>query len=256
MELNFTNLTWSDKMQLGAALFGVLSIITFIFYFLRLLFVKNLVKRYEFMSANEIGYYKAATVLFAIGLAMLFNSFIAGLFNTSFSFAIGLFLSGIVGVVFGYALFAYFDVYYPFTLDKRLSKIRFKTRVNPQNGKPMRLLNEQEEDVHLTEDQLKDEKSFAFDYDVWIDDSTGFKLIERYDGHLYALECEECNFRTLKEVKEEIIKSPSYEDKGMLLKHFKCSNCGHKAYKEVSIAPLSYERDIHQQTFTRPEVKA
>ena len=244
METQFTSMTWPEKMQLGAAVFGVLALLAVAYYFLKLTTVSRYTKRYEFMSSREINHFKVASVLIAIAFAMLFNSFIAGLFQTTFTFVAGLFLSGIVGVVIGYAIFAYFDVYYPFLLEKRLMKVRFRPRVNPQNGNSMRILNEHEEDVHLTEEMIGHEKAFAYDYDVWIDDETGFKIIERYDGHLHALMCDECHFRTLKDFKEEIIKSPTASEKGLLVKHFKCSNCGHREMREVSIAPLESVQEV------------
>lgn len=244
METQFTNMNWSEMMQIGAAVFGVLSVLIVLYYFLKLTTVSRYTKRYEFMSSFEIIHFKIASVLLAIAVAMLFNSFIAGLFQTTFTFVAGLFLSGIVGVVVGYAIFAYFDVYYPFVLENRLMKVRFRSRVNPKNGNSMRLLNEHEEDVHLTGDMIKQEKAFAYDYDVWIDDETGFKIIEKYDGHLHALICNECNFRTLKDYKEEIVQSPTTSEKGLLLKHFKCSNCGHREGREVAIAPLGTEQEL------------
>lgn len=244
METQFANLSWIEQMRLGAAVFGVLALLVVLYYFLKLPTISKRVKRYEFMSAREISHFKTASVLLAIGCAMLFNSFIAGLFQTTFTFSAGLFLSAIVGVVVGYAIFAYFDVYYPFILEKRLMNVRFKPRVNPKNKNQMRLLNEHEEDVHLTEEMIKQEQKFAYDYDVWIDEKTGFKIIERYDGHLHALVCPECAFRTLKDYKEEIIQSPSAHEKGKLLKHFACSNCGHRENREVSIAPLQEEQEV------------
>ncbi|MGK7390803.1 MAG: hypothetical protein ACNS60_10635 [Candidatus Cyclobacteriaceae bacterium M2_1C_046] len=244
METQITNMTWTELMQSGAAIFGVLAVLVVLYYFLKLTTVSRYTKRYEFMSSLEIPHLKTASVLIAIAFAMLFNSFIAGLFETTFTFIAGLFLSTIVGVVVGYAIFAYFDVYYPFVLEDRLMKVRFRPRINPSNGNSMRLLNEHEEDVHLTEEMIKQEKSFAYDYDVWIDDESGFKKIERYDGHLHALICDECNFRTLKDYKEEIVVAPTTVEKGLLIKHFKCSNCGHREGREVTVAPLETEQKL------------
>lgn len=242
METQFTNLSWPEQMQIGAAILGVSAILIVLFYYIKLATISNPGKRYKYMSVREINNYKTATVILAVAVAMVFNSFIAGLFDSSFTFMTGIFLSALLGFIVGYSLFAYFDVYYPFILEKRLSRIRFKPRVNPENNRKMRLLNEKEEDVHLTPEMMKHEQTFAYDYDVWIDEETGYKLIERYDGHLQALLCEECNFRTLKDYKEEIIKSPTEHERGLLLKHFECSNCGHRESREVSVAPLEFEK--------------
>jgi hypothetical protein len=244
METQFTNLSWPEQMQIGAAVLGVSAILIVLYYYLKLTTISNLGKRHEYISTREINHYKAATVVIAVAVAMVFNSFIAGLFDSSFTFLTGIFLSALLGFIVGYALFAYFDVYYPFVLEKKLANIRFKPRVNPQNNHKMRLLNENEEDVHLSPEMMKHERAFAYDYDVWIDEETGYKLIERYDGHLQALLCEECNFRTLKDYKEVIIKSPTQQERGLLLKHYECTNCGHRESKEVSVAPLDYEESL------------
>lgn len=241
METIFTNLTWPETLRAVAAILVVGAGMVTIYYFIRKSAISNLVKRYEFMSDREIPFFKASSILIAIAVAMVFNSFIANLFNTSFTIGAGIFLSMIVGFIVGYSMFAYFDVYYPFVLEKRLMKLRFTPRLNPKTGKPLRLLNEHEEDVHMTSEMLKHERTFAYDYDIWIDEETGFKLVERYDGHLHALMCDDCNFRTLKDYREEILKSPTYEEKGVLVKHFKCSNCGHMEKREVFIAPLQAE---------------
>ena len=246
METIFTNFTWPEQMQAGAAVMGVSAIMIILHYHIKLSIIKNMAKRYEFMSLREISRYKTATLVFAVGVAMFFNSFIAHLFDSSFTFITGIFLSALLGFIVGYSLFAYFDIYYPFILEKRLANVRFKPRVNPHNNHQMRLLNEKEEDVHLTPEMLRHERAFAYDYDVWIDEQTGYKLIEQYDGHLQALLCEECNFRTLRDYKEEVVLSPTQQERGVLLKHYECTNCGHKELKEVSIAPLGFEEELQK----------
>ena len=62
----------------------------------------------------------------------------------------------------------------------------------------MKLLSEEEEDVHLDEGMQAEENIFSVDYDVWIDEETGFTQIDKYAGHLHALECPECSYQTLK----------------------------------------------------------
>jgi len=74
---------------------------------------------------------------------------------------------------------------------------------------------------------------FSIDYDVWKDEETGYVKIERYSGHLHALQCPECNYQTFKVVREEILKIPVGLEEGQLLKHFQCGYCGYKAKKTV-----------------------
>jgi hypothetical protein len=97
----------------------------------------------------------------------------------------------------------------------------------------MKLLGEEEEDAYLDEGMQAEENVFSIDYDVWKDEESGYVKIEKYSGHLHALQCPECNYQTFKVVKEEILRLPSGTDEGELLKHFQCGYCGYKAKKSV-----------------------
>ena len=97
----------------------------------------------------------------------------------------------------------------------------------------MKLLSEEEEDVHLDEGMQAEENLYSVDYDVWKDEETGFIKIEKYAGHLHAIQCPECNYQTFKVQREEIVKQPSTTEEGELIKHYQCSYCGYKARKNV-----------------------
>jgi hypothetical protein len=125
--------------------------------------------------------------------------------------------------------------YYPFYIEKRLKELRYRPRVSPKTGKPMKLLSEAEEDAYLDEGMQAEENVFSIDYDVWKDEESGFIKIEKYAGHLHALECPECNYQTFKVVKEEILKAPTATEEGELLKHYQCSYCSYKAKKTVTL---------------------
>ena len=103
----------------------------------------------------------------------------------------------------------------------------------------MRLLTEDEEDIHLTDEMIEHEEAMKYEYDVWIDDETGHKFIERYDGQQHAKLCPSCNFTTLKEYKEEEIEAPSQTKAGLAKKFYRCSYCQHHEAHEVKIAALS-----------------
>jgi DNA-directed RNA polymerase subunit RPC12/RpoP len=125
--------------------------------------------------------------------------------------------------------------YYPFFIEKRLKVLRYKPRVSPKTGKPMKLLSEEEEDAYLDEGMQAEENVFSVDYDVWKDEETGFIKIEKYSGHLHAIQCPECNYQTFKVTREEIVKTPSPTEEGELVKHYTCSYCGHKGKKSVHL---------------------
>ena len=196
--------------------------------------------KYKFINKNEIKYLWYTTISLAITFSLFLNSLIVRthVTQTSFVLIIKTFISLIIGFAVGYAISIYLNVYYPFHLEKRLAKLRFKKRISPKTGKEMRLLNEDEEDLHLTAEMIEQENISAFDYDVWLDEETGYKLIEQYEGNSHALLCNNCRFRTLKEYREELIKEPSKSESGKVIKYYKCSHCENLDEKEVTVAPL------------------
>jgi uncharacterized protein len=80
---------------------------------------------------------------------------------------------------------------------------------------------------------IEEEASHHVDYDVWLDESTGFTIIEKYDGASLAIECPSCGYRTLRVVNEEVIKSPTIDTEGELLNYYQCSYCNHKERKTI-----------------------
>ena len=103
------------------------------------------------------------------------------------------------------------------------------------------VLSEAEEDAHLEADQIAEEGSevHSVDYDVWIDEKTGYKKIEKYYSHQHAIECPECGYVTMKIVNEEITQAPTQTEPGVLSKRYRCSFCSHRTRKEVPLAKLS-----------------
>ena len=89
----------------------------------------------------------------------------------------------------------------------------------------MRLLGEEEEDVHLEAGMQAEENVFSIDYDVWIDEASGDVKIDKYPGHLQAIKCNSCGFYTMKVVREEITEQPTADSPGELVKHYQCSYC-------------------------------
>ena len=140
-------------------------------------------------------------------------------------FFVRLFVVFCIGFLYVYIAHLLLKFYYPSKLMKRLHKLRYSPRVNPENGKTMKLLNEEEEDAYLDDEMQAEENVCSVDYDVWIDSSTGYTKIEKYKGHLSILECDRCHFKTLRLVQEEVIKEASETEGGELLKEYKCSYC-------------------------------
>src|ERR1041384_1006138 len=150
-----------------------------------------------------------------------------------------IFVTSAMGLIVAVIVQNLLKFYYPFYIEKRLKVLRYRPRISPKTGKAMKLLSEEEEDVYLDEGMIAEENVFSVDYDVWKDEETGYIKIEKYAGHLHALQCPECNYQTFKVVREEILKQPSTTEEGELLKHYQCGYCGYKAKKTVVLRQSS-----------------
>jgi hypothetical protein len=219
----------------GMVIIGV-AVLLVLLYYLRLGTLGEFKQKYDYINKNEIDVLWRSAVIILIGAVIWVNSLFG---ETEFLWlAVKVFVSGMLALIIGVIVQNVLRFYFPFYIEKRLKKLRYTPRVSPKTGKPMKLLSEEEEDVYLDEGMQAEEDIFSVDYDVWVDEETGYTKIEKYSGHLHALQCSECNYQTLKVVKEEIIKSPTLEEDGELMKYFKCSYCGHKARKTFHIARL------------------
>jgi len=242
METATSELTrhWHTYTLYASYVFGGIALLITIIYYLRLATIKSLSKKYEFVSGKEAKNFWYALLCLVIGAALFLNSYIQLLFDQEggFEFIFGIFISIILGVAIGYAAYAYFKYYYPSVIEDKLTKLRFKPRVSPETGKEMKLLDESEEDVHLTDEMIAHEDNAVYEYDVWIDEETGHKFIERYDIHLKAEVCPNCNFRTLKDYREEVVQEPTTDEPGIIKNYYRCSYCDHAEVREGRIAPL------------------
>lgn len=223
--------SWNSTAQkIAFALWAVAILIT-LSHLIRLAVMGDAKAKYDFINRSEIRTLWIAAVILIIGSCFYANSNIAEL-TPLWIFVRG-FTTFAMGLIVGLIVQNLLKFYYPFFIEKRLKALRYKPRVSPKTGKPMKLLSEEEEDAYLDEGMQAEENVFSNDYDVWKDEETGYVKIEKYSGHLHALQCPECNYQTFKVVKEEIIKIPAGLEEGELLKHFQCGYCGYKAKKSV-----------------------
>jgi hypothetical protein len=217
---------WQMIMSIGAISCVGIALIIYIVHHIKLSGIKDYKAKYDYLSISEIKAYKIAIIFLAIGFAMVINMY--GKDMTTFDvvwFSVLIFISIAGATLVGYIGALILQYYYPTQLHKKLKKWRFMPRVNPKTGNRMRLLREDEEDVHLDEGMQAEEEVFSVDYDVWIDEETGDTKIEKYQGHLEALQCNNCGFYTMKIVREEIIQQATPDKEGELLKHYKCQYC-------------------------------
>ena len=228
--------TWNKWGQMIAyVLIGVAAIIL-LYHFTMLLFIRDYKKRYDFINRYEINnlWYASLVLIFAIGIYI--NTFAVEV--ELIWILVRLFVTIMMGLILGVIISNILKFYYPFYVEKRLKRLRYTPRISAKSGKPMKLLSEEEEDVYLDEGMQAEENVFSVDYDVWIDEDTGYTKIEKYAGHLIALQCPECNYQTLKVVKEEILESPTESEEGELMKFYKCTYCGYKERKAFRVARL------------------
>lgn len=223
--------SWNSAAQKIAFALWAVAILIVILHLIRLALTNDAKSKYDFINRSEIRTLWIASIILIVGCCFYANSNITEL-SPLWIFVRG-FTTFAMGMIVALIIQNLLKFYYPFFIEKRLKVLRYKPRISPKTGKPMKLLSEEEEDAYLDEGMQAEENVFSIDYDVWKDEESGYVKIEKYAGHLHALQCPECNYQTFKVVKEEILKAPTTTDDGELLKHYQCGYCGYKAKKSV-----------------------
>ena len=231
---------WSPVIQLIAYAAFAVGLGILLYHAGKLASMSDKKKKYDYINLREIDLFWYASVSVITGAAIFVNTLGSGATEPVW-FLVRLFVTVMLAIIIGIVAQNLLRFYYPFHIEKRLKKLRFSPRVNPTNGNLMKLLSEDEEDVHLDEGMRTEENLYSVDYDVWIDEATGFTKIEKYNGHLHALQCPECNYQTYKVKKEELIFAPTTTTDGELAKFYNCAYCGHKSKKIFKVAPLERE---------------
>ncbi|HCW08878.1 MAG TPA: hypothetical protein DGG95_16095 [Cytophagales bacterium] len=243
---------FNDFVFYGVIASFALVFIIYFFYTLRVSLIKDPKEKYDFINLNEIKWYKR--VFFFIGLTI---AFIINLYGTEKVLTIDLlffvrgFFSIACATLVGYVSALILEFYYPTKLNLKLRKLRYTPRINPKNGHKMRLLREDEEDVHLNEGMQAAENIFSIDYDVWVDESTSDVKIEKYQGHLIALQCKNCGFYTMKVFMEEIIERNEDGTPRELLKHYQCSYCKNVRATQFTVS----KKETEDYKLQKPKLK-
>ncbi len=235
MEETFINEYESWNVMAKNIAYGswALAILIVLYHVVRLTTIGDSKAKYDFINKTEIKTLWIAAIVLVVGSCFYANANVIEL-NTLWIF-VRVFTTFAMGMIVALILQNLLKFYYPFFIEKRLKALRYKPRVSPKTGKPMKLLSEDEEDAYLDEGMQAEENVYSIDYDVWKDEETGYIKIERYAGHLHALQCPECNYQTFKVVREEILKVATTTEEGELMKHFQCGYCGYKAKKAVTL---------------------
>jgi hypothetical protein len=234
--------SWDRYLTMGAFAFAGFGILILLYHEFRLFLIKDYKEKYEYVNLHEIRYFWYAVIAF-IGAAVLWTNALAShlvVFASAITwFYVRTFMTAGFAVIAYFLFYSLVRIYYPRFVEKRLIKLRNKPRISPA-GNLMRKLREAEEEAHLEETQWSEQKEIhSVDYDVWLDEKTGYKKIEKYISYQHAIECTECGYVTMKISKEELVQAPTDESSGILVKHYKCTYCGHREAREVVVAALS-----------------
>ena len=183
-ELTFVS-QWDSWMQMGSVACVLLGVIILLYHEFRVLQIKDYKLKYDYVNLNEVRFFWYAVLAVVVALGFYANSLATSKIYSHgiLWFYVRLFIT-ISFIVIGYfVFFSMVRIYYPRYVEKRLIKLRNKPRTSPA-GNQMRKLSEEEEDAHLDAQQIAEEASgiHSIDYDVWLDEKTGYKKIEKYES--------------------------------------------------------------------------
>lgn len=230
-----------------------LAIFNYILFKVKFATLKTFKEKFDLASQKETKSLFRTHIFIALAIFLFANTMSYETMQIKSTwFFIRLFVGFCVGFLYGYVAQLILKFYYPGKLEKKLKKLRYTPRVNPQNGNRMKLLSEEEEDAYLDEGMQAEENVFSVDYDVWIDPTTGYTKIEKYKGHLSALECDRCGFQTLRLSKEEIVKEATETEDGELFKEYNCSYCGRIKRKTVILSHKIKEKSDTARLIDNP----
>ena len=232
---------WNQYMTLLAIVSTVVAAVILIFHEIRKAQIKDYKERYDFVTENEIKYLWYVLITLLVAGVFYSNTLISDWieYKGLVWFAGRFFISICAAILFYQLLDSLVRIYYVGKLEEKLKALRNKPRVSPA-GNVMRKLNESEEDAYLDASQIAEESNtggiHSFNYDVWIDDKTGHKRVEKYDETLHPLECSECGYVTLRVSGEEITVPPTATEKGVLTRHYKCTFCKHRERRDFNLS--------------------
>ena len=115
---------WNEWAKIIAVGFLAISLFFFLKYWLRLLTTKDPKSKYDLINEKEIKAYRGGIAFFIIAAAFFANSFLSEI--GVFWFSIRSISTISLGVVLGVVVQNILKFYYPFSVEKRLKKLRLK----------------------------------------------------------------------------------------------------------------------------------
>ncbi len=237
---------WNYVLTIAAAITAVISLYLIIAHALKVASLKDYKKKYDYLRDNDSKKIYQSIFAFALALTLFANTLEQETVKLHIIWLfVRLFVTISIGTLIVYLSYLLLKFAYPTQLARKLRKWRYHPRTNPSTGNKMKLLSEDEEDVHLDEGMQAEENVFSVDYDVWVDPETNEVHIEKYAGHLEAEQCNSCGFMTMKQIKEEIHLAPTENSEGETEKFYQCSYCKAKRSKVLKIAKLEPGGNYH-----------
>lgn len=238
--------TWNDWMNIISLIFIGIAIILTLYYAIRTVTISDPKAKHDFINAREINTFWYSMLSLTIAGGLYLNTIGTETVQEEVIwFFVRLFITASFTTIFALIFNSLIKVYYPFQVYKRLNRLRHKPRINPENGNTMKLCSEEEEDKYMTSEMIEEEARQFVDYDVWLDEATGFTKIEKYDGSSLAIECPSCGYRTLRVVDEKVLRSPTIDEEGELENFYECSYCGHKEVRVLKTRKLQGKPQIN-----------
>jgi hypothetical protein len=230
---------WDNVMKIGFVTMIAAAILVYVYHRIKQSSYKDAKEKYDYLNEKDIKMQMLSIWLLSAGIWMILNILYEENVLLSFVwFFVRLFITICFATLIVYVSYLLYKYSYPGTLDKKLKALRYQPRISSA-GNQMRLLSEEEEDVHLDEGMQAEENVFSVDYDVWVDEKTNEVKIEKYAGRLAANKCNTCGFYTMKLMNEEVVEPATQETEGELAQYFACTYCGAKRTKTKKIARLS-----------------
>jgi len=238
---------WHDIMLIGSILMAALSLVTYLIYQLRVSTISDLKTKHDFINTSEIKWLKWVFHFLGAAAALAINLYGRDeLTSIDVAFYVRLFFSVAGATLIGYIAALILDYYYPTRLSFKMRRLRYTPRIS-SSGNRMKLLTEEEEDVHMDEGMKAEENIFSIDYDVWIDEKTKEIKIEKYQGHLIALQCHNCGFYTMRVNREEIVERNEDGTPRELIKHYQCTYCKNIRATQFTISSKEVEDYKHSK---------
>lgn len=232
--------TWDFYMlRICFGLIGI-GVLIFLYHEFRAMQIKEFKDKYDYINLHEIKYFGYTLMCFIVATAFFGNTLASHkiAYSGMIFFWVRLFIAVSAAFIAYFIFFSLLRIYYPKYLEKRLDKLRNTPRISPQ-GNAMRKLSEEEEDAYMDAEMIEEEANVhSVDYDVWLDEKTGFKKIEKYNSYQHVEQCSNCGYYTLRMEREEIKVQPTVTEGGLLIKHYKCGYCSHREASELVLGPL------------------